>query len=84
MNVIQADYTNIDKKLYFKVGDFIRQDIQFSIKEKYEIGTIINSKSKYIIIGAYYDINNELKYLSVSVSVFTSNNSSTNNATNKK
>jgi hypothetical protein len=84
LNVIQADYTNIDKKLYFKVGDFIRQDIQFSIKEKYEIGTIINSKSKYIIIGAFYENGDELKYLSISTSIFTSNTGSTNNATNKK
>lgn len=84
LDVIQADYTNIDKKLYFKVGDFIRQDIQFSIKEKYEIGTIISSKSKYIIIGAFYDNGYELKYLSISTSIFTSNTGSTNNATNKK
>lgn len=83
-NVIQADYTNIDNRLYFKVGDFIRQDIQFSIKEKYEIGTIINFKSKYIIIGAFYDNGYELKYLSISTSIFTSNTGSTNNATNKK
>lgn len=84
LNVIQADYINIVKSLYFKVGDFIRQDIQFSIKEKYEIGTIINFKSKYIIIGAFYENGTELKYLSISTSIFTNNNGSTNNATNKK
>ena len=87
LNVIQADYTRTDEKLFFKAGDFIRQDIQFSIKEKYEIGTIINSKSKYIIIGAYYEnFENgvQLIYLSISTSIFTSNNGSTNNATNKK
>jgi hypothetical protein len=80
---IRADYLGLVGNLYFKVGDFIRQDIEFSIKEKYEIGTIIYSKSKYIIIGAYYD-SNELKYLSVSLSVFTSSNAFTTNAMKKK
>lgn len=84
LELIRADYLGLSNNLYFKVGDFIRQDIEFSIKEKYEIGTILYSKSKYIIIGAYYDINNELKYLSVSVSVFTSNNAFTTNAMKKK
>jgi hypothetical protein len=84
LEMIRADYVGLVSNLYFKVGDFIRQDIEFSIKEKYEIGTIINFKSKYIIIGAYYDINNELKYLSVNVSIFTSNNALTTNAMKKK
>jgi len=84
LELFRADYLGIVNDLYFKVGDFIRQDIEFSIKEKYEIGTIIYSKSKYIIIGAYYDINNELKYLSVSLSVFTSNSTLTTNAMKKK
>lgn len=84
LELIRAEYVGLNSNIFFKVGDYIRQDIEFTIKEKYEIGTIINSKSKYIIIGAYYDINNELKYLSVSVSVFTSNNSFTKNAMKKK
>ena len=84
LELIRADYVGLDNNIFFKVGDYIRQDIEFSIKEKYEIGTIIYSKSKYIIIGAYYDINNELKYLSVSVSVFTSSNALSTNAMKKK
>ena len=84
LEMIRADEVALSGNLYFKAGDFIRQDIQFSIKEKYEIGTIINFKSKYIIIGAYYDINNELKYLSVSVSVFSSKFATTTNAMKKK
>ena len=87
LEIMRADDVRLSRlsgDLYFKVGDFIRQDIQFSIKEKYEIGTIINFKSKYIIIGAYYDINNELKYLSVSVSVFSSKFATTTNAMKKK
>lgn len=84
LELIRADYVGLNNNIFFKVGDYIRQDIEFSIKEKYEIGTIIYSKSKYIIIGAYYDINNELKYLSVSVSVFTNSNALSTNAMKKK
>jgi hypothetical protein len=84
LELIRADYLGLGENIFFKVGDYIRQDIEFSIKEKYEIGTIIYSKSKYIVIGAYYDIDNELKYLSVSVSVFTSSNALSTNAMKKK
>jgi len=84
LELIRADYLSLGENIFFKVGDYIRQDIEFSIKEKYEIGTIIYSKSKYIVIGAYYDIDNELKYLSVSVSVFTSSNALSTNAMKKK
>jgi len=84
LDLIQSTYLGLDKRIFYKLGDFIRQDIQFKINEKYEIGTIINSKSKYIVIGAYYDYNNELQYLSVSISAFTSKTGLTNNATKKK
>jgi len=72
---------------FFKAGDFIREDFKFSTNEKYEYGTIIEYKAKYVIIGCYYtkeesSPDKKLVYLSVNVSLFDKDRV-TNNTFNK-
>ena len=66
-----SEYKLLFAGYFFKAGDFIREDLKFSTNEKYEYGTIIEYKAKYVIIGKYYDVDNEkLMYFSVNVNLW--------------
>jgi hypothetical protein len=78
-----AEYKMLFAGYFFKAGDFIREDLKFSTNEKYEYGTIIEFKAKYVIIGKYYDAENEkLVYMSVNINLF-DKDKVTNNAFQK-
>ena len=66
-----AEYKTLFAGYFFKAGDFIREDLKFSTNEKYEYGTIIEFKAKYVIIGKYYDAENDkLVYMSVNINLW--------------
>jgi len=81
---IQMGSTHLHSAIWLKAGDYIREDIQFTLNEKYEIGTIILSKSKHVIICASYNEMGELRYISVSTSVFQSDTELSNNGLLKR
>lgn len=66
---------------YFKVGDLVNTSIKFALNKKYELGTIIEYKAKFVVIGGF-DIENEFNYITINVNAFTKNDL-TNKAVNK-
>jgi hypothetical protein len=81
---IEVNSHSTNNLILLKAGDFIRENIKFTLNEKYEIGTLITSKSEYVIIGAFYDDENILRYVSISTTIFESDKNLSNNATLKK
>ena len=75
---------SVNNLILLKAGDFISENIKFTLNEKYEIGTLIKSKSEYVIIGAFRDDENILKYVSISTVVFESDKNLSNNSTLKR